>query len=488
MSKAAEVVRPVSMVAYCDGSSKPNGSYSGYGVYGYLHSPSKNHKNIKHPYKTKCHFTESGIADTKGEAPIEVTHILEIVTALQTPTGTNNLAEISAVVRTLQTALTVDNLTSVNVITDSNYVVSSYNDSLPKWLSNGWTKQDGKEVAHRSLWQALHDASQSLKDKDVIVNLTWVKGHNGDYGNEMSDLLSNIGSNAARHQYETQTDNFQTDILNSMMSYAAYKAGYNDKDFIYFFKDLFFSTAAADDNSFCFICNTEDDREVGKRNNTSIFLANLGKTPEFVNKVRHFYRSLKREYIAPCSLKLSKLADRDKLRLTTLVDIHYLLRPMPIAYKKAYSFIGDDTVFLHENTVEFPFINNISLLTQTLDAVSTGRDDSLRSVVIDITDKIVKEGKLLITNTDRYLDYSDIPTPGFTFKQKLVLALGYDLPSYLALKNIESEITQASLLLRQEPGSNFCTLYVQITTPDRTLLSLNVPNKYLIIAETPTPA
>lgn len=478
-------IRPVHMLVYCDGSSKPNGSYSGYGVYGYLYSPAKAAKNTKHPYKSKYYFTDNGISEERSDAPIEVTHVIEVISAIDSPAASNNQAEIEAVIRSIQLALEIDNLSTLRVITDSNYVVSSFNDSMHKWSSNGWKKQDGKEVAHLEKWQLLLSLSEALTAKNITTSLTWVKGHNGDYGNEMSDLYSSIASNAARYQYETHSTTFVQDIYLSTATYAHYKDTYKDKDFIYFYKDMMFSTAQTDDTSLCFVCSPDDDREIGKRNNTSTYAVTLGVQPRFITDLRYFYRNLPRNYTAPCSLKLSKLIDRDKLRLTSLIDAAYLIRPIPTSTRNAYSLVGEDGVFLHENTVEFPFISSVNTLMETFsETITRGETDftSAKEHTFDITDRLLQNGKITLTTADKFIDLSDLSVPGVTFNQKLLAAIGYDTPSYLALKNIEDEITDISVLLRCEPGSAYYTLYTKITLPGKVIMTLNAPNKFLVTA------
>jgi ribonuclease HI len=59
---------------------------------------------------------------------------------------------------------------------------------LPNWKSRGWKTAAKKPVKNKDLWQALDEAA----DKHDIT-WKWVKGHDGNAGNEAADELANRG-------------------------------------------------------------------------------------------------------------------------------------------------------------------------------------------------------------------------------------------------------------------------------------------------------
>ena len=98
---------------------------------------------------------------------------------------TNNRMELTAVIEAL-TAL--KQRCEVAVYTDSEYVKNGITTWIHNWKQRGWRTADKKPVKNIELWQRL-DALASQHD----VRWHWVRGHNGDPGNERADELANLG-------------------------------------------------------------------------------------------------------------------------------------------------------------------------------------------------------------------------------------------------------------------------------------------------------
>lgn len=96
---------------------------------------------------------------------------------------TNNRMELTAAVQALN-ALTRP--CGVAVYTDSEYVRRGISEWLPVWKTRGWKTADKKPVKNVDLWQAL-DAAASRH----TVEWHWVRGHDGNPGNEKADQLAN---------------------------------------------------------------------------------------------------------------------------------------------------------------------------------------------------------------------------------------------------------------------------------------------------------
>lgn len=101
------------------------------------------------------------------------------------PQTTNNRMELTAVIRALE-ALT--RRCTVIVHTDSQYVQKGIGEWLSNWKRRGWLTADRKPVKNVDLWQQL-DRLAAGHD----IEWRWVRGHNGDPGNERADGLANQG-------------------------------------------------------------------------------------------------------------------------------------------------------------------------------------------------------------------------------------------------------------------------------------------------------
>lgn len=107
----------------------------------------------------------------------------EISGPLEGDQQTNNRAELTAVIKGLQTLKNPGSM--VEVVTDSTYVKNGCTSWLAKWKQNGWRTADRKPVANADLWQLL---DQLLAEH--TVHFKWVRGHSGHPENERADALA----------------------------------------------------------------------------------------------------------------------------------------------------------------------------------------------------------------------------------------------------------------------------------------------------------
>ena len=95
---------------------------------------------------------------------------------------TNNRMELKAVIEALNSFTSKTNL---NLYTDSKYVMDGSSKWIQNWKKNGWKTAQKKAVKNQDLWIEL--------DKLVHfhqIHWVWVKGHDGNLGNERADYLA----------------------------------------------------------------------------------------------------------------------------------------------------------------------------------------------------------------------------------------------------------------------------------------------------------
>jgi len=93
------------------------------------------------------------------------------------PQTTNNRMEMTAVIKGLEA---VDTSAKVLISSDSTYVINT--------MTKGW-----KRKANHDLWEQLDRLAGSRN-----VSWRWVRGHNGDRGNELADALATKAAGTAR--------------------------------------------------------------------------------------------------------------------------------------------------------------------------------------------------------------------------------------------------------------------------------------------------
>ena len=110
------------------------------------------------------------------------------------PNQSNQVGEIAAMVVALEK---LSNYIPLVIKTDSKYVIEGLTRNLKNWEDRGWTGIKNKEWFKR--------AAYLLRKRMATTRFKWVKGHDGDVGNEKSDHLAKLG--ASKHDPDDITLN-----------------------------------------------------------------------------------------------------------------------------------------------------------------------------------------------------------------------------------------------------------------------------------------
>ena len=101
---------------------------------------------------------------------------------------TNNRMELHGPIEALKAIAELPDA-PVELFTDSTYVIGGITSWVHGWKKNGWKKKDGQPVLNREFWEAL-DRLDSARRKTGPVEWRYVRGHDGNPGNERCDVLS----------------------------------------------------------------------------------------------------------------------------------------------------------------------------------------------------------------------------------------------------------------------------------------------------------
>jgi len=102
---------------------------------------------------------------------------------------TNNRAEIYAVIRALEVCK--DRERMLEIMTDSMYVINAHQSWCEKWERNGWITVRKEPVKHKELFLRM---TELVRARGSNVKMVFVRGHDGNYGNEQADQLAKMGS------------------------------------------------------------------------------------------------------------------------------------------------------------------------------------------------------------------------------------------------------------------------------------------------------
>ena len=101
------------------------------------------------------------------------------------PETTNNRMELMAAIEALNALKGPRN---VVLHTDSKYVMHGITEWMDNWKKRGWKTSKKKPVKNQDLWILLDEAIARHE-----IQWKWVKGHDGNPGNEEADELANLG-------------------------------------------------------------------------------------------------------------------------------------------------------------------------------------------------------------------------------------------------------------------------------------------------------
>ena len=102
------------------------------------------------------------------------------------PHTTNNRMELTAVIRALEA---LEPGIRVRLHTDSQYVQLGISEWIHSWKKRGWRTADKKPVTNEDLWRRLDELAGAHE-----IEWLWVRGHDGNAGNERADELANLGA------------------------------------------------------------------------------------------------------------------------------------------------------------------------------------------------------------------------------------------------------------------------------------------------------
>ncbi len=109
---------------------------------------------------------------------------------------TNNRMELMGVIKGIDKVLELiyQECLPINIIeinSDSAYVVNAINqDWINVWKKNKFKTTQNNDVKNVDLWKALDKQIEELDFINVKLKFVKVKGHNGNYFNEMADKIA----------------------------------------------------------------------------------------------------------------------------------------------------------------------------------------------------------------------------------------------------------------------------------------------------------
>lgn len=176
--------------AYSGGSATSKGAGKGAGK-----APSKAKNLSAPPVKTDVViYCDGGCDPNPGKAGsgVAVYHndaLVQLWYGIYNPNGTNNSAELNALLFSLQLAQhAIKQGLSAQIMCDSMYSIQCIRDWAAGWERNGWKRKTG-EIMNLDIIKQAFALFNEIKDQ---VLLSHVKAHAGTEGNELADRMTMV--------------------------------------------------------------------------------------------------------------------------------------------------------------------------------------------------------------------------------------------------------------------------------------------------------
>ena len=435
----------LSCVIYTDGSARPNPGNIGWGVHGYTHQNITDKPIIiqKHTITDHGYLYPEHIKDyMQCVAPIDY---IDIVSSLITSCGTNNQAEIRAIHTALEYILETE-ITKVLLLSDSEYSINIIKNYLK-------TKRRPSYAANLELWNTVCDLVDSCLNKQIALTFKWIKGHNGNVGNDISDYLSVIGTN---HSID------EKQISNKTITPAKkyWDSEVIDNPMLSFNRCYFNSQSRFNVIGQYFIADPgPNDLSLGKRTSETGLAVIKLKQPDVILE----------------EIKAKQFSLNSEMNNIIMVSMDKIYTPQVYKYLNTYGkyclvknnrFNSLDFVDKKPITIE---INPIGLSLKAIEAFNILEDilekyhsnsDTISS--IDITDyfyevEITKKSNKLVLKKDlsNGIKNMDIITDIDGKKTKIPLILSIDLPNRNKLKRLETSNPKIKLIIWSKTASSF---------------------------------
>lgn len=118
---------------------------------------------------------------------------------------TNNEAELTAIFHAIKYATDNPNDTFV-IHSDSAYCLNAVQDWIYNWAVNGWINSKKEQIANIELFKQIY---KLVKYKPLNIQYCKVKGHSGDFFNEMADDYATDMSEQERIKLSKRGDNYE---------------------------------------------------------------------------------------------------------------------------------------------------------------------------------------------------------------------------------------------------------------------------------------
>lgn len=483
MSDDTTIKGQYAAVVYTDGSARPNNITEGFigcGIHGYLYIPDSS-QNKKTKALKDCYFTTTGYKASSDEISFVRPFMMLDYAVSPAQKGTNNRAELLAVINAIGIILkdyhndSFSSITSIYILTDSEYTKNGILQHLKKWADRQWCDINGATIANVDLWEKILAHIRYMDKENIKYDVEWVRGNDTVVGNMQADYLSVIAMDYARNHTLVKDNIMEAQHSASDSNY--WKAADNRHPMLSCRRMYYNTLMDKSTQGIYFLSDPGDgDVSIGNRNSgTGLAVIKL-KTPQPVlEAVCNKQIKTCNGTVMICMADIDKIHDQQVSRYVTLFGENALIKHS-----------SNNQILFPDNSILSQELNPARLSPRAL-VYFTSMEDMLGLIVsgeiekqssvyqikditdtfYDVTDKGLELKKDLVVGYKNHHVSIKRPMPNkkgemIDTELNIALQLGVDMPSRNNLKRMESNDTKVYLIVKGTSDTSF-SYYVYIT-------------------------
>lgn len=364
------------IVLYTDGSARPtNPGYSGWGFHGYIYDIKDSPKEKvldRNLFTTKGYIKtdvwQTTYKDNTDISIVEPTHFIDALGSNEIKT-TNNNAELQALFNCFSHTDTLEDILILEVFSDSEYIIKGLLDKCQRWKESNWKNYDGSHVINKDLWIPTYEIYLKLLNKGIKINVSWVRAHIGNYGNEQANMLAGTAS-----VYSTQLNVVSSVITTEYKKYLEV----NKHPFLNFARIYFNSVDTHNTPGQYYQADSGlNDFVIGKRiPETGFSIVRFNDSDEILESIKQRQFDLSHDINSIIMLKTDEVYGKDKYRFLKNYGKHCLLRGSHSNLGLIFPDKVPITVEVNPTNLSLRAIDSLNYLEEMFDKFLSIKDDS----------------------------------------------------------------------------------------------------------------
>lgn len=192
--------KKLNAILYTDGGYRSQYQAGGWGIHGYTYAETPPDKGTGN---SKCIPTAKGYVDPEEKATATLVTLESYIDGVGgvAPAHSSNQTELTATIKGMEYILERQFAHS-QIYSDSMYVIDGVNRFIDRWQKNGWKNAEGETISNKRLWERALGLMETLTEKRQTLEVLWIRGHNGNFGNEQADGYARRGNVLGRKKSE----------------------------------------------------------------------------------------------------------------------------------------------------------------------------------------------------------------------------------------------------------------------------------------------